>query len=108
MAKEGIKWDGGKVDLSLIPTEPLLELGKAYQVGLKYGRDNWRQGMEWSRVFAAIQRHLWAWWNGETYDPKDGHHHLAAAAWGCFTLMWYQLKKVGKDNRWLKGNTSKL
>lgn len=102
-----VKWDKEKVDFSLIPAEPLTELAKAYMVGLKYDRDNWRKGMEWSRVFAAAQRHLWAWWNGETYDTVDGHHHLAAAAWCCFTLMWYQLKNVGKDNRWLSMSTSK-
>lgn len=76
----------------LIPPGPLRELAEHYGKGaLKYeqvnGLDNWRNGYEWSLSFAALMRHLNAFWSGEDIDEETGSKHLAAAAWHCMTLM---------------------
>lgn len=95
-----IKHDAGKSRFSLVPVEPLSELVKVYDIGCaKYGRENWRKGMDWSRVYDAMMRHLLAWWGGEKRDPVDGQHHLASVAFGAMTLMWYELRGVGCDDR---------
>lgn len=95
-----LKHDTDKLSFSLIPLEALKELNRTYQYGIKkYSRDNWRKGMEYHRIYDAIQRHLMAFWEGENNDSESGLNHLAHAAWGCFTLMEYQRTRVGMDDR---------
>lgn len=95
-----VKYDSDKPQFSLIPTSSLLELMKVYEMGAKkYAPDNWKKGMKWSRVYDAIIRHLFAFWKGETNDPESGLHHMAHAAWGCFTLIWYSQNNGGEDDR---------
>ena len=99
------KDDHGKLRFDLIPPGALKELAAVYTVGAqKYGDRNWEQGLAWGRVFAAIQRHLWAWWGGEELDPEDGLSHLAHAAWGCFTLMEYAQTHPEMDERGVHRN----
>ena len=76
--KKGIKHDLGKVRMDLIPVKPLLYVGKAFTHGaIEYGDRNWEKGLKWSRPYAAIQRHVLAFWDGEDLDPKSGLPHLA-------------------------------
>lgn len=110
----------------LIPVWPLQELARVYGKGWdKYPHpaeppwDNWRRGYSWRLSFAALCRHAWLFWCGESIDacnpgcPPDckihtNLHHLACAAWHCFTLMWFERNKAGTDDRadTLKGRRS--
>lgn len=97
---EGVKFDDDKPRYDLIPAKPLEELAKVYTVGAKkYADRNWEKGMRWGRVFAAMMRHAWAWWMGETNDKESGVHHMAAVAWGAFALIEYSQTKTGQDDR---------
>lgn len=97
---EAVKYDQGKLRYDLIPPEALEELAAVYTMGAaKYADENWRKGMSWRRVFAAIMRHAWAWMRGEDRDSESGLPHLAHAAWGCFTLMAYAKGNLGQDDR---------
>lgn len=78
----------------LIPTLPLRLLAERFGEGaVKYeqvnGIDNWRNGYPWSLSYAALQRHLNAFWSGEDIDPdsETGAPHLAAVAWHAFVLL---------------------
>ena len=83
----------------LIPAEPLEELARVYGRGAKkYQDDNWRKGYSWKLSFGAMMRHAWAFWRGESHDEL-GNHHLACAAWHCFTLMWYEQNRKSLDDR---------
>ena len=78
----------------LIPSDALKMLARHYGKGAeKYervnGLDNWRNGYPWSLSYAAMQRHLHAFWGGEDYDEETGSLHLVAAAWHCFTLIHF-------------------
>lgn len=84
----------------LIPEIPLYALAEHYGRGArKYEDDNWRRGYPWSISFAALNRHLWTWWNGEDLDPELGSHHLDAVAWHAFTLREFTETHPGLDNR---------
>ena len=77
MTKKGIKHDSGKPDLSLIPYSALIEAAKGFMLGAqKYGRYNYTEGLEASRLVAAALRHLAAWNQGEDTDPESGASHL--------------------------------
>lgn len=85
----------------LIPWEPLAELAKAYEVGgRKYGDDNYLNGYSYGRSFGAMMRHGWRFMAGQDYDPDTGVHHLALAAWHCFTMMTFQVRSLGTDDRY--------
>lgn len=97
---EGVKFDDDKPRYDLIPARPLEELAKVYTVGAKkYADRNWEKGLRWGRVFAAMMRHAWAWWMGETNDKESGVHHMAAVAWGAFALIEYSQTNKGQDDR---------
>lgn len=89
---EAIKNDAGKERFDLLPHGPLFELARVYTMGAgKYGDYNWAKGMSYGRIFAAMMRHAWKFWRGESHDAEDGQHHLSSVAWCAFTLMHYDL-----------------
>lgn len=95
-----IKYDQEKNRLELIPPELITEVGKILTFGaVKYSERNWELGMDWGRVYGALQRHLWAWWVGEDTDPETGESHLAHAACCIAFLIAYEQRGVGNDDR---------
>lgn len=102
-ATAGVKHDAGKLRFDLLPVEPLRELARVYTIGAtKYADNNWRKGLAWGRVFAAMMRHAWSWWGGERNDPVDGQHHLASVAWCALTLIEYERTHPELDDRVVK------
>ena len=94
------KADSGKARIDLIPHEYITETAEVLTLGAeKYGADNWAQGADWSRYFAAMQRHLWAWKSGEDVDPETGKSHLAHASCCLAFLVAYQARNLGADDR---------
>ena len=90
----------GKGRYDLLPVLAIRRLAKHTENGaLKYGDRNWERGMNWSRPFAALMRHMWAWWRGEDRDPETGLSHLAHAGCCILFLLTYQGHATGKDDR---------
>lgn len=113
----------------LIPSGPLNELAEHYGRGArKYASHQWRNGYEWSKSFAAKQRHDLAFWAGfdydvcsndpdgcsfvdaddNTYEPEEpdtcfnhtGSHHMAASAWHAFLLLEFKDTHPEHDDRY--------
>ena len=96
----GVKHDNGKPDLSLLPYPALEELSRAMMFGAKkYGRNNYRKGMAWTRLLGACLRHVTAFSFGEDKDPESGLSHLAHAGACILFLLTYEKLKLGKDDR---------
>lgn len=90
------------VELHAIPWESLQEIGKVFKFGAeKYDDYNYRKGYRWSLSFDALQRHLWAWWDGEEVDPESGYNHMAHVAWHAIVMLYYTLTGRGKDDRYI-------
>lgn len=88
----GIKHDDNKARTDLLPADVLLSLAKQYTHGAgKYGDRNWESGLAYSRVYAALLRHLLAWWSGEDKD-QEGFHHLDAVLFNAVALRAYTLR----------------
>jgi hypothetical protein len=97
----GKKFDQEKPMMDLIPSESLLEVAKVMTFGAtKYGKHNWREGIEWSRVYAAAQRHMLKWNAGETCDEETGLNHLAHACVNMLFLLYYAEKHKDLDDRY--------
>lgn len=96
----GRKDDGGKPRYDLLPPEMLEATAEILTFGAaKYGDRNWERGMVWGRPFAALMRHLWAWWRGEPADPETGRSHLWHASCCLAFLIAYEARGVGQDDR---------
>lgn len=65
----------------------------------KTGARNWEKGMHWSRPFAALMRHMWAWWRGNNLDDESGLPHLWHAACCIAFLIAYEWRATGVDDR---------
>lgn len=65
----------------LLPKAALDQIAEVYAFGAagKYADHNWRKRYEWSKSYAALMRHVTAFWDGEDYDPESGLSHLAHA-----------------------------
>jgi hypothetical protein len=102
MASEGVKHDTGKLPYHLLPSDAVEEILKVLDFGAKkYAARNWELGMDWERPFAALMRHMWAWWRRETdgKDPETGFTHLAHAGCCLLFLLAFELRNTGKDTR---------
>ena len=76
---EGLKFDTGKLQYSLIPPETLSALAEVLTFGArKYAPNNWVLVQDGeTRYLDAAFRHLEAFRSGETHDQESGLHHLA-------------------------------
>lgn len=90
----GVKHDGGKPDLSLIPRHAAEAIARALMYGEgKYGRNNYLRGFKSYRLVAAALRHIFAWQSGEETDPESGLSHLDHAI-ACLAML-IQTVKIG-------------
>ena len=95
---EGLKFDTGKLQYSLIPTETTKALAEVLTFGArKYAPNNWmlvENGK--TRYLDALYRHLEAFRSGETLDPESSLHHLAHALTNLAFLHYLETTKKEK------------
>ena len=86
----GRKFDGGKLQYGLLPPLALKATVEILTFGAeKYEPDNWKHVPDSKRrYFDAMQRHLWAWKEGEQNDSESGKNHLAHAL--CCLMFLYE------------------
>lgn len=98
---EGLKLDTGKPPMDLLSPIALENIAKVFGFGMKkYGRWNYRKGMDWSRVIAAAYRHLNEFNKGIDIDPESGESHLSHLGCCVFMLLDYYYYNLGQDDRW--------
>lgn len=87
------RFNEGKVDYTLLPTDALAEEAKIWQSGeIVYGRFNWTK--LWGDktndvVLASAWRHLLAIQNGEIIDKDSGGFHAACVRANMAMLIRY-------------------
>lgn len=95
-----LKKDYGKDPWHLFPWDAARAIVKVLAFGAnKYEPRGWENGMDWSRVYSALQRHLIAWFNKEGKDPDTGYSHLWHAGCCILFLIAYELRNIGNDDR---------
>ena len=86
----------------LIPVEALSKVAQLYGKGAeKYAEHNWRKGYDWSKSYAALQRHAHLFWSGEDIDPEMQLPHMAAVVFHALTLMTFMDEQPLFDDRWI-------
>jgi hypothetical protein len=79
---EKAKTDKVGTGLTMVPMYSVLEIGKIFVEGLRYGKDNWKKGVndpdfQEERLEHALL-HLMKWKEGDRSEA-----HLAKVAWFC-------------------------
>lgn len=80
------KTDKVSTGLALIPWYSILAIGKIFVEGLRYGKDNWKKGVndkdyQEERLEHALT-HIALWKEGDRSEE-----HLAKVAWFCITQL---------------------
>jgi hypothetical protein len=89
---EGLKNDENKLRVDLVPPEVIEALAEILTFGSKkYEANNWMKGIDYSRVYGAVQRHLLAWRKGEYIDCESGKPHLWHALCELSFLLYYEI-----------------
>jgi hypothetical protein len=108
IARDGLKDDVGKLDLSILDYELIEPLIQVLLVGeKKYHYESWKKdfGMNYKRRFqAAMRRHDWE----SSKDPLKKNHedggvyHLAQVAINALFLLWHSKNEQEKELRYSK------
>ncbi len=89
----GKKADNNKPDMSLIPAAAAIEEAHVWTFGKrKYDAYNWHKGIVFSRILAAIERHLTLLKAGQDFDYENGYHNAAAIRCGCAMLIQFTME----------------
>lgn len=96
MVDSATKHDDGKPQLHRylhdLPLDVMNQWLEVLDFGaVKYDRNNWKKGMQYSRLYDAALRHMSAFWEGEEMDPETKLPHLAHAMCNIGFLMWYRI-----------------
>lgn len=105
---KGTKLDSGKPDLSLLSPIWILGVGRIMSFGAKkYAPNNWRKGIELTRLLAAALRHIFAFLGGENKDPETGELHLYHAS--CCLMFASEMfeTRPDMDDRWSNDKNKK-
>lgn len=97
----GNKFDNGKEPIHLIPVEHILGTARALKMGVKkYGKWNYREGIEYTRLLDSLMRHTLAFLNGEDNDPESGLSHTYHIGANIAMLEWMRANKPNMDDRY--------
>ena len=97
----GRKLDADKPAMELLSPIAIEELTKVLAFGAKkYSANNWRSGLAWTRVIAAILRHTFAYLRGETHDPETGLSHMAHVLAEAMFLVEFEVTHPELDDRY--------
>lgn len=97
----GRKDDSDKPRMDLLDWDALEGIAKVLTFGAnKYAAHNWRGGIAYSRLIAAMLRHTAAIQRGEDTDPESGLPHVDHIGCCVMFLSWAMKKRPDLDDRW--------
>jgi hypothetical protein len=103
----GVKYDAGKPRIDLVPPSAIIAAAQVFTYGAeKYGERKWENGIAVSRLYAAAQRHLLAYWGGEDTDDDSGLPHIDHALVNLCMIIGLREKPECDDRRALKNDFS--
>lgn len=99
MNHKGLRYNTGKLKMSLLPRYANNELAKIITRGSeKYLPRNWENGMAWTTVLDSLKRHLLEFENCKDYDPETQCLHIAHVMCNAaFLTEYYKIYPQGDD-----------
>ena len=94
----GLKYDGGKLQYSLIPPVATKALAEVLTFGAnKYAPNSWQTVEEGERRYLdAAMRHLEAWRDGESTDDESGYSHLKHCLTNIAFLLHFEQERLNE------------
>lgn len=108
--KTGVKFDQGKVRISILPGLAIEQVAKVGEFGAKkYGDYNYKLGMPVTKYINAAFRHIFIQWlfKNEDLDQESGLPHLAHGAWNILTALEQSILKPEFDDRYKVSKSAK-
>jgi len=98
---KALRYNEGKVELSLIDPGALEELARVLMFGSqKYARDNWKKGLKWTQIIDSMWRHMNKILQGQDHDEETGLLHAAHIMCNAMFLCHHMANEVGEDDRY--------
>jgi hypothetical protein len=98
--KTAMKNDLNKAPMHLLDRSAMQAMAHSLGHGQgKYGPDNWRHGIEYTRLISAAMRHMFAIADGEDLDQESGELHAAHAMCNMMFLIWMMRNRPDLDDR---------
>lgn len=95
-----MRFNDGKLEWSLVDFKSLEPMVRVLEMGAKkYSRDNWRQGLQTTKIVESTLRHLFAFLDGENVDKESQLSHVAHAQCNLMFLQYMMDNKPELDNR---------
>jgi hypothetical protein len=100
---QALRYNSGKVDLTLIPIDASEEEARVWAAGAKkYTRNNWEK--LWGKdtinvVLASMLRHIAQVQKGEIRDVESGYLHAAHIRCNAAMLIRYCLQQEASDGK---------
>ncbi len=101
--------DEGKTRLDLVPPDFIVDLADHMTYNLKkYPERNWEAGINYSKIYGSVLRHIFAWIKGERYTQDTNKSHLISAVCNLLFLYEYEKRNMTKfdDRSIINGNIS--
>ena len=91
---EGLRFNENKIPIEFIPLHLLDGAAKVFKNVTErkekpYPMWNWSRGMDWSKPYACLIRHMTAWYRGEDLDKETKLNHLHHAMCNLLMLTHY-------------------
>jgi len=97
----GKKFDGNKPDSTLIPVEFIIQVSKVLGFGAgKYGKHNFRDGLNYTRLLSSIKRHIDLEIAGVETDKDSGMPHWALAGSAIAMYAFMKTHRPELDDRY--------
>jgi hypothetical protein len=95
---QGVKYDGNKIQMELLPLRELREVARVLTYGAKkYAPDNWKKvSNAKERYTGALLRHLTEYREGNAFDYEtcsDPLRHIAQVACNALFLLYFELQE---------------
>jgi len=98
--KRGLRFNEGKPEIHQVPTSLIIAVAEVLKYGeQKYAKGNWKKGMDWTKPYDCLMRHMFKWLNGEEKDEESGLSHLYHAAANIAMLIEYKETCKELDDR---------
>jgi len=97
---KGNRKNKGKVQWSLVDFKSLEPMVRVLEFGvLKYGRENWKKGLEKREILESLLRHAFSLINGETTDKESGEPHIGHILCNAMFYSYFENNENGENRQ---------
>ena len=96
MEEKGLRYNEGKLQWSLVDFNSLEPLVRVLEYGKnKYGKDNWKKGLDPTQTLESLSRHLFSLMAGEELDKESNLPHIGHIL--ANAMMYYYSNELVKN-----------